>query len=202
MLPIILLTAFLLQTQEASMTCVDTGAKIATTQTQQVQGPGGVGAVLRVSSADDHSKNSHDCSADYQLVVGGGAGAPKVVDLLTSDGDYNRTMTLRLFGFSQDGKRVFGIFSEGGKYPSTALFDYPTADGSVQLIDLRQQFGNSSLAKCGSAFEVIGTAGTDGIVLELSSSSQCPTGRWLLDAKSDKPQRLSQNASIQNLYHP
>src|SRR6266581_9348661 len=60
----ILLAASLLPVQQTSMKCVDTGAEIAAAQTQPLAGPGGASAQLKVSTADDHSKNSHECNAE------------------------------------------------------------------------------------------------------------------------------------------
>jgi hypothetical protein len=92
MLPLILLAASLLPSQQAVMECADTGATIATAETQPVRGPSGATAVLKVSASDDHSKDSHDCNADYKLVVTPAAGgAPAEVDFLASDGDYGRS---------------------------------------------------------------------------------------------------------------
>jgi len=104
--------------------------------------------VLKVSTADDHGTNSHDCNAEYQLLfLPAGARAAVVVNLLTSDAEYDRIISLRLDGFSQDGKRVFGVLSEVGKYPATTLFVYSTADGRVQLMDLRKSFAHMMAAK-------------------------------------------------------
>ena len=111
-----LVAAFLLPAQVISMPC----GNIAATQTQPVRGRDGMVAVLKVSSEDDHSKNSHDCQAEYQLLMmPGPGGAPVAVDLLTSDAAWNRNLSLRLNGFSQNGARVFGVISEDGKFPST-----------------------------------------------------------------------------------
>jgi hypothetical protein len=54
-----------------------TGANIAATETLAVRGPAGASAVLKVSTAHDHSKNSHDCNADYKLVVTPATGGAK-----------------------------------------------------------------------------------------------------------------------------
>src|ERR1700739_4573160 len=92
MLPLILLVASLLPAQQASMECVDTGANIAATETQAVSGANGATAVLKVSTADDHSKNSHECNADYKLVVTpANGGAPVEAGFLALDGDCGRT---------------------------------------------------------------------------------------------------------------
>ena len=203
MLPLMLFAASsLVLAPQTSMKCADTGANIATAQTQPVRGPAGVSAVLKVSSADDHSKNAHLCNAEYQLLVMSAAGGtPTVVDLLTTDDDYYRSLSLRLDGFSKNGKRILGIFSESGKHPSTTLFDYHTADGKVQLVDVSKQFAHIAAAKCGPTFAVIGTTESGAIVVELDSPTQCASnGRWLLNSTSSKPQRLPQNASILTLY--
>jgi hypothetical protein len=181
---------------------VDTGADIAAAQTQPLPGPGGVSVALKVSSADDHSKDSHDCMADYHLLITpAGGGTPVDVDFYASDADYGRIISLRLDGFSQDGKRVFGILSETGKYPSTMLFDYDSAGGPVQLIDLKKPFARIVPAKCSVTFDVIGTTDTGATVFETNSADKCaPNSRWVVDHKSQKPQPLPQAASIRSLY--
>jgi len=194
----ILVAAFLLPAQVASMPC----ANIATTQTKPVRGRDGVAAVLKVSSEDDHNKNSHDCQAVYQLLtMPGPAGTPLVVELLTSDGDWSRSLFLHLNGFSLNGSRVFGSFSETGKFPSAYLFDYDTTDGKVRLIDLKKRLGHMAAPKCGSSFDVIGTTAAGAIVLELNST-QCPAsnGRWLLSPTASNVRRLPQDASFLGLY--
>jgi hypothetical protein len=198
----ILLAVSLLPAQQASVHCVDTGAETAASQTQPLRGPGGVSAALKVSTADDHNKNSHDCNAEYQLlIIPAGAGAPAVVDLLTSDGEYDRIISLRLDGFSQDGKRVFGVLSEVGKYPATTLFAYSTADGQVQLMDLRKPFAHLMAAKCRTTFDVIGTTAAGTIALELSSTEKCsPNTRWVVNPAGGSPQPIPQAASILDLY--
>jgi hypothetical protein len=198
----ILLAAALQPAQEVTTHCVDTGAETASSQTERVRGPSGMAAVLRVSTADDHSKNSHECNAEYQLLISHpGAGTPVLVDLLTSDADWDRTLSLRLDGFSQDGKRVFGILSEAGKYPSTTLFAYDIAGGQVRLMDLRKPFANLVAPKCSTTFDVIGTAGTGAIALELNSAEKCsPSSRWLLNPTGGRPQRLPQGQTILSLY--
>ena len=199
MFPILVaVAAFLLPAQLASVPCANTAA----TQTQPVTGRGGVVAVLEASSADDHSKNSHDCAAKYQLLLRHGpAGATEVVDLLTSDAGWDRSLSLRLNGFSQDGSRVFGVLSEGGKFPSATLFDYDTADGKVRLIDLKKPFGHFVAAKCKSIFDVIGTAASGAIVLQVNSANCfAANDRWLLSPSGERAQRLPPDASFLSLY--
>jgi hypothetical protein len=202
MLPLILLAASLLPSQQASMECVDTGANIAAIETPAVRGPGGATAVLKVSTSDDHSKNSHDCNADYKLVVSTAAGgAPVELDFLASDGDYGRSLSLRLAGFSQDGKRVLGILAEGGESPTTMLFDYHAGDAQVPIVDLKMQFARVAPPGCIQTLKVIGTTASGGIVVESNSEKACgSTRRWLVDDAGSKAQRLPPSASIQGLY--
>jgi hypothetical protein len=173
-----LLSAMLATAPPVSMNCADGGASLAAIQTQTVRGPSGMAAILRVSSSDDHSKNDHLCAAEYRLLVTRSEKSdPLAVDLLTSDDDYGRSLTLLLDRFSHDGKRIFGVFFEGGKHPAATLFDYNTSNGKVQLVDLRKQFGQTLNAKCNTTFEVIGTTEAGAIVLELGSPQRCgPTG--------------------------
>jgi hypothetical protein len=193
----VLVAAFLLPAEVASMPCAD----LAGTQTQPVRGRDGMAALLKVSSADDHRKNSHDCEAQYQLVITPTTGPAVVVALLTSDAGWDRSLSLRLSGFSQNGQRVFGVLSEDGKFPSTALFDYNTADGTVRLINLTERFAHIVAAKCVATSNIIGSTTTGAIVLELRSTEpRAPSGRWLLNPAGTTVQRLPQHVSFLNLY--
>jgi hypothetical protein len=205
MVPLILLAASLLPAQQASMDCADTGAQTATTETQSVRGPGGASAVLKVSSSDDHSKNSHECWADYQLLVTPASGRPPVtVDIDASDGDWGRSLSLRLAGFSNDGQHVLGILAEGGKYSLAFLFDYNTGSGQVQLVDLKMPFAHILAASCRQTLIVIGMTKAGGIVLESSSEKVCgPARQWVLDPAATKPaQPLPVGALVLPLYDP
>lgn len=202
MLSLILLAASLLPSLQAAMQCVDAGATIAATETPVARGPGGATAVLKVSAADDHSKNSHDCNADYKLVVTPAAGgAPVEADFLASDGDYGRSLSLRLAGFSQDGKHVLGILAEGGKYPTMMLFDYRGSDAPVAIVDLKMKFSRVAPPACLQTLEIIGTAASGAIVLESNSEKACGSiRRWLVDTTGNKAQPIPPGASIQGLY--
>ncbi len=202
MLPLILLVASLLPAQQASMECVDSGANAAGAETPPVSGPAGATAVLKISTADDHSKNSHECNADYKLVVTPATGgAPVETDFLASDGDYGRTVSLRLAGFSQDGKRVLGILAESGKYPTTLLFDYHKGGGPVQIVDLKMQFARVAPPGCIQTLEVVGTTASGAIVVESNSEKACGSSRrWLVDAAGSKAQPLPPSAAILGLY--
>ena len=158
--------------------------------------------VLKVSSDDDHGKNTHLCNADYQLLVTPAKqGAPVPVDLLTTDADWDRTLSLTLSGFAHDGKRVFGVLAEKGKYPSTVLFAYNTDDGQVRLIDLHKQFTRVVPPGCNPTFDVVGTTVAGAIVVALNSGNGCKVdGRWQIDPTGSTVDRLPQDASVQSLF--
>jgi hypothetical protein len=201
---LILLAASLLPVQQASMQCTDAGATIASVQTQPLRGPDGTFAILMVSSADDHNKDSHQCSADYQLLLlRSPTDTPSAADLLSSDAEYGRNLSLRLNGFSQDGKRLYGILSEDGNAPSTTLFEYEIASSKLQLFDLNEQFARIVDRNCTTTFDVIGNTEKGAIVLELNSANACaPTSRWILTSANSRVQPVPHAASIQPLYEP
>jgi hypothetical protein len=202
MWPLILLAASLLPVQQASMDCADTGAQTATAETQPVRGPGGASAALKVSSTDDHSKNSHECWAAYQLLVTPAhGGSPATVDLDSSDGDWGRSLSLRLAGFSNDGQHVVGILAESGKYPLVLLFDYNPGSGQVQLVDLQMTFAHVLAATCRQTLTVIGMTKAGEIVVESSTEKACGPGRrWAVEPAASKAQPLSPGTSILGLY--
>ena len=70
-----------------------------------------------------------------------------------TDDDYGRRLSLRLDGFAPDGKKIFGILSEGAKIPTTMLFDYDIPSDKVQLIDLAKQSAGAVSADCSTAFD-------------------------------------------------
>jgi len=195
---LLLLSASLLSAQETSMECVNNGAL----ETQSVPGPGGVAAVLKVSAADDYSKNTHDCMAKYQLLVRPTGDGPVIAtELLSSNGNWGRKLGAHLDGYSQDGKRVFGIFSEGGRAPSTTLFDYDAATSRVKLVDLKKDLSRLQGLKCGTTFAIAGTTETGAIVLEPNTTDQCQSKyHWTIDPSSGVMQRLAPGKTIVDLY--
>jgi hypothetical protein len=198
----ILLAASIQPAPQVSMRCVDGGANIPTAQTESLRGPQGVAVVLKVSSADDHSKDTHLCNADYQLLVTpADRGAAVPVDLLSTDDDWDRTLSLILSGFGHDGKRVFGMLLENGHYPAVVLFAYNIDDGQVQLIDLKKQFAHVLPPSCNPTFDVVGTTVAGAIVVALNSNNSCKVdGRWQIDPTGSSAHRLPPGASVENLF--
>jgi hypothetical protein len=182
------------------MDCANTADAAA--RTQPVRGPAGSSAILKVSSSDDASKDSHQCSAEYQLLVTPAAGAtPTTVDFLSSDGDYGRSLSARLDGFSRDGGRIFGVLAEGPSSPMTLLFDYHASGGAVELVDLAKRFKSVMPAVCIRTLDVIGTTASGTFVLETNSAKHCASSsRWLLDSSAARPSPLSPSARFSPLY--
>jgi hypothetical protein len=181
------------------MTC----RNVASVQTQPTRGPAGTSAVLKVSSEDDHGKNTHLCEADYQLLITRASESEPVVQtLLSSDDAWDRKISIRLDGFSHDGKIIFGVLSESGiNAPSETLFEYDTTDSKVRLFDLQKQIRTIVRPNCPATADVSGTARDGAPVIELSFANDCaPRSRWLLDSRSGRLQQLDKATAVIDLF--
>lgn len=157
--------------------------------------------MLKVSSEDDHAKDTHLCMANYRLLIAQHSGEPKDVDLLSSDNDWGRKISIQLSGFSQDGTKIFGTFSEAGAAPVQQVFEYNTTDGNVRLFDLPQLAAHSAPAKCIALTQIIGTTESGAIVLQLRSGKYCAnTRRWLLNSVKGPLRPAPKHVRIQELY--
>jgi len=97
--------------------------------------------------------------------------------------------------------RLFEVLMERGKYPSAMLFDYDTAGGKVQLIDLKKQFAEVLTSRCNTTFDVAATTETTAIVIELNSAEPCASsGLWLLDPTGKTVRRVPQGTSFRSLF--
>jgi hypothetical protein len=201
MLALILMLSWLTPAQEASAQCANPGAA----QTKAAKGPDGTTVVLRVSSVDDASKNSHLCNAHYELKISRpGGGEPQTGDVLTSNDDYGRELSGRLSGFSKDGKHVLGILRESGEHGILFAFDYPLSGGAVQLIDLKEKIAGMANGNCGEA-AVFGTTAAGGMVVEVTAETNAgkacaASGRWMVDGSGRKAQRVAPGAAAVRLY--
>jgi hypothetical protein len=170
-------------------------------------GPSGVHAALRVHSEDDHSKNSHECEADYSLRIVLPDGREEVGGLIppsgfmTSIGQWGRRLTLHLDGFSADGQHVFGVISEAGKYASITVFDFKR-DGSHREIQVQKSSSRLKAAHCGASFAVAGMTRIGELVVEPDTEEPCRASyRWVLDKKGElRP--LTKEMSFVGLYVP
>lgn len=155
-----------------------------------------------MTSADDASRDTHDCMADYVLVVhGSNTGAPELVKLLSSDGNWGRRLGIHLDGFSKDGGRVFGILSEDGRFAFTTLFEYRAKTGHVRLTDLRQASAALAAVKCDASIAVAGTTKADVVVLKPHTRDPCgDVYHWRLNPATGEIHRLADAGSIIGLY--
>ena len=199
MLSGLLLALSLVPTLQVHMNCSDGGEHPANAQTQPLHGPGGASVILRISSSDDHSKESHECMAHYQLVISPANGSESEVDLNASDGDYGRRLSAHVDGFSEDGKLILGVLDEGPD-PLTLLFVYESTSQPVKLIDLREAFASLLPKSCPASFRVAGTRGPREIVLSLGPGNCASGGNWILNLDNNHVSRLSDGTSFQKLY--
>lgn len=170
-------------------------------QTPAVVGPTGANAVLKVYSEDDHAKDTHLCMANYRLLIAQHSGEPKDIELLSSDNDWGRKISIQLSGFSQDGTKIFGTFSEAGAAPVQQVFEYNTSDGNVRLFDLPQLAAHSAPAKCIALTQIVGTTEGGAIVLQLRSGKYCAnTRRWLLNSVKGPLRPAPKHVEVQELY--
>jgi hypothetical protein len=187
----------------ATMNCTNVAAVHTQEVSNRIVGPHARVAFLRIFSEDDHSKNSHKCRAEYQLIILPLIILPSYGDrvvmdsLLSSNGDWDRKLSVHLDGFLPDGNRVFGTISEGGKYPIKMIFDYNAVTRKTKLTDIRETLKNLRAAKCGTELAVTGTTDKGAIVLEPRTADECRNShRWLIDPATDKPKPLPQETPV------
>jgi hypothetical protein len=195
----ILLVASLAALQPVLITCQNA----ATVNTQTVAGPNAT-AILKASAEDDHAKGTHLCMADYQLLITRADGTqPPPVEVLSSDNDWGRNISIQLSGFSHDGKRILGIVRESGSTPVQQVFDYNTDDGTVRLFDLIKLVARRAPTKCLASAEILGTTESGAIVSRLSTGKHCTnSNRWLLNSVYGPLRLASKHTSILALYQP
>lgn len=182
-------------------------ANDVTTESRSRTGPGGVVAVLKVHSEDDHNKNSHQCEANYTLRItltdgrDGAAGLIPPMGFTSSVGEWGRRLSVHLDGFSTDGQHIFGVISEGGKYSFVQVFDFKR-DGSHVEIQVQQGWSRLKAANCGASFAVAGTTNRGEIVLEPDTANRCRMDyRWVLNREGNL-RDLTKNESVLPLYAP
>lgn len=94
-------------------------SNVADTETRSKTGPGGVVAVLKVQTHDDHMTNSHQCMAEYHLRITLPDGHEEAPDtgygFTNSIAEWGRRVSVHLNGFSNDGQHILRVLSEGGK---------------------------------------------------------------------------------------
>ncbi|HLY17405.1 MAG TPA: hypothetical protein VKR61_09275 [Bryobacteraceae bacterium] len=138
--------------------------------------------------------------AEYSLLItsSDGMGADH---FFASDGEWGRKLSVHLDGFSRDGKHIFGIISEGGKFSIDMVFDYDKTARHAEVINVQQGQTHLRAAKCGTAYAVAGTTGAGAIVLEPNTAGHCRVDhRWRLD-RTGKLETLANEAAVLVLYN-
>lgn len=178
-----------------------------TAESRSRAGPGGIVAVLIVHSDDDHGKNTHDCMASYTLRItlpdgrDGAAGLIPPMDFISSDAEWGRPLSVHLDGFSKDGKHIFGVITEGGKYSFVQVFDF-RRDGSLSDVQIKGGMARLRAANCGTSFAVAGTNTKGELVLEPNTGSRCRGDhRWALD-KEGTLRNMTKDEAVVGLYNP
>lgn len=175
----------------------------AVLQSPAVYGPGESKAVLRISAEDDHAKETHLCMADYKLEITHAADQPQTVELMSSDNEWGRKISIGLSGFSADGQKIFGKFSEGGSAPVEQMFEYDTDDGNVRFFELGTLAAHIASPKCIAKAQVIGTTAKGAIAIRMDTGKNCDRwSRWQLSSVRGPLQRLPKHATVQSLYQP
>jgi hypothetical protein len=212
------LALFLQTSQMKSFTCTTLVNGVQDAQTAPLRSAAGLTVVLKMHSEDDHGKNTHLCETSYSLQISkaeDAAAAPintsgTVRDLrVSADDDWDRPVTFRIDGFSQDGYRAF-IFISEGRYPAwIEAMEYDMRSGSTfRDISLDRHFTRRLSSACASTLHISGTTLT-GLILASSAKQGCTrTESWQLVpnkykgglagglALSEHPKRLSSNTAV------
>jgi hypothetical protein len=160
-----------------SLTCTnlnDVSVKLA--------GPGGISATLKIFTGDDGAKEYHNCGIGVWIDMPNrketGAG-----NVYTSDGDYGRAFSIRVAGFSPDGRGIVGVIADWGE--STDLFRYDLAADHTDDADLTSYLTRLRAAKCGKAIDIAGMTRSGLIVVQPAAGSGCNgKHRTSIDARS------------------
>jgi hypothetical protein len=180
-------------------------SNVADTETRSKTGPGGIVAVLKVHTEDDHMKDSHQCMAEYHLHItlpDGREEAPETGRGFTSSiAEWGRRLSVHLDGFSGDGQHILGVISEGGRYSFVQVFDFRRGGPHVEIA-VQQGLSHLKAVNCGTSFAVAGTTNAGEIVLEPNTANQCRVDHsWILD-RAGNLRDASKNDSFLTLYTP
>jgi hypothetical protein len=171
-------------------------------QSTWIQGPDGHSAALIVSSDDDHCR-SHDCTLRYDIMIRTNTPqqqAPKSNILSADNDEWDRDLNAKLFGFSRDGKQIFGSISERGSYGFESIFSYDAATAQSIIGDAPPAWKRRGSAACGAAV-VIGTPPDDQPVIERIGANRCRTvSRWTIGATDTALRELPAGERVIPLY--
>lgn len=158
-------------------------------QTAAVRSSAGFTVVLTMSGDDDHSRNSHQCEAEFSLNITRPDGTSLAFKFFSSDDRWDRPLAFRVEGFSPDGKHVFIFISEDsypaditvGQYDITAS---PPPGGWLNEVKgamLAAPFTRRLSRNCAATLHIIGTTPVGYIVLGTEAKDGCASvERWQL----------------------
>jgi hypothetical protein len=210
----LLLALFLQPSQMKSFTCTALVNGVQDAQTAPLRSAAGLTVVLKMHSEDDHGKNTHLCETSYSVQISKArdeAAAP-IQDLpFGATGEWDRPVTFRIDGFSEDGNRAF-IFISEGHYPAwIEAIEYDMHSGStLSDISLDRHFTHRLSPGCASTLHISGSTLTGLIVLASSAKDGCIRAEsWQLAPNKYKggsltgggtlpeyPKRLSSNTAF------
>lgn len=181
MLTTLIFAALFQSTFPATLACggtVDAATPVLTSSS-------GIEAILKIHTEDDYLKAIHGCQSEYTLIVTR-SGKTTTDQHSSVDGDWGRPISFRLAGFSQDQTEIFGIFAEGGKYPTVQVFAYHLKTQATDTVELNQAFPRIFSAACLASLSLLGTTEAGSVVLSSEASPKCSAkDRWSLRIPSD-----------------
>lgn len=120
-----------------------------------------------------------------------------------NDGEWGRRLSVHLDGFSRDGRHIYGVISEGGKYSLVQVFDFEREDGPFKVVQIKEGLPRLKAGHCGTSFAVAGTTDSGELVLEPNTASPCRMEhRWVLNKSGELRDLTTTDRSFASLYHP
>ena len=151
-------------------------------QTMPLRSSAGFTAILKMDSDDDHSKNSHQCAAEYTLEISRPDGTSKSFQVLYSDDEWGRPLDFRVEGFSKDGSHVLILLIEGTYPQSVQATEFNMSSGhQVKSVMVDAQFTSRLSRDCAATLHVTGITPEGYIVLGTEARDGCVSvERWQL----------------------
>jgi len=169
MFALAVLAGLLAQTVLAEqLTCGNSDA-----QTAPLRSPAGFTVLLRMHSEDDHGRNTHLCMADYTIEATRPDGtAAKPDQFISSDGEWSRSLTFRIDGFSKDGNIAYAYIADGSPPTLNAeAYDLRTGTSLGVFVDLG--FAKRLDSACAATVHIFGILPTGQMVLATTAGGSC-----------------------------
>lgn len=125
--------------------------------------------------SDDHGKNTHFCAADYSLQIT----TPEKVrrkpfTWTASDGNWDRPITLKVNGFSTDGRHVFLSIAEDNYPGEIEAVNYDMLAGSITSdVFLDYHFTRRLSQACAATLHLVGVSSAGFMVLGTGVNDGC-----------------------------